>query len=80
MDVMLEKHKFLDIYDSRLQDMIKMFKEEELLSSSIAHSKIRAMTNRYGRKKDELHQKMLSKEEQSTKTKCLERICLVIFK
>ena len=80
MDVMLEKHKFLNIYDSRLQDMIKMFKEEEFLSSSIAQSKIRAMTNRYGRKNDELHKKRLSKEEPSNKTKCLERICLVIFK
>ena len=75
---MLEKHKFLTESDSRLQDMIKMFKEEELLSSSTASSKVRAMANRYGRKNNEGNKKNSSKELQSSKSKCLERICLVI--
>ena len=75
---MLEKHKFLTESDSRLQDMIKMFKEEELLSSSTASSKVRAMANRYGRKNNEGNKKNSSKELPSSKSKCLEQICLVI--
>ena len=74
---MLEKHKFLNVMDARLQDMIKMFKEEELLSPDTSSSRIRAMANRYGKKNNGGHVKPLFKEVQSNKSKCLERICLV---
>ena len=74
---MLQKHRFLHESDSRLQDMIKMFKEEELLSSSTPSTTIRAMANKYGRKRNEGHKKILSKDVQSNRTKCMERVCLV---
>jgi len=73
---MLEKHKFLSESDPRLQDMIKMFKEEELLSSVI--SPFCSVENKSTGKRKDLKKRTSSMEMQQTKKKCLEKLCLVI--
>ena len=72
----MERHKFVDESESRLQDMIKMFKEEELLSSTsslVHHSE----TKKYYRKKRKQEKRNLMTKTHPTKSRCLERICLV---
>ena len=57
--------------------MVKMFKEEEFLSH--ANLSIRSIVSKYGEKKNDVRNKRSSgMEAQPAKTKCLERICLVI--
>ena len=72
----MERHKFVDESESRLQDMIKMFKEEELLSptTSLAHH---SDTKKYYRKKRKQEKRNLMTKTHPTKSRCLERICLV---
>ena len=72
----MERHKFVDESESPLQDMIKMFKEEELLSStsSLAHH---SDTKKYCRKKRKHEKHNSMTKTHPTKSKCLERICLV---
>ena len=72
----MERHKFVDESESRLQDMIKMFKEEELLSSTsslVHHSE----TKKYYRKKRKQEKRNSMTKTHPTKSRCLERICLV---
>ena len=74
---MLEKHKFLNETDPRLQDMIKMFKEEELLFSLVSPS-CQVENNSTGKRK-ESKKRTSSMEMLQTKKKCLENLCLVIY-
>ena len=75
-DILMERHKFVDESESRLQDMIKMFKEEELLSptTSLAHH---SDTKKYYRKKRKQEKRNSMTKTHPTKSRCLERICLV---
>ena len=72
----MERHKFVDESEPRLQDMIKMFKEEELLpsTSSLAHH---SETKKYYRKKRKQEKRDSMTKTHPTKSKCLEKICLV---
>ena len=76
IDILLERHKFADESEPRLQDMIKMFKEEELLSStnSLGHH---TDTKKNYRKKRKQEKRNSMTKTYPTKSKCLERMCLV---
>ena len=69
----MEKHRFLDETEPKLQDMVRMFKEEELLSPE--DSSNYSMIQKYCRMKSA--RKSSSSEAQTRKTKCLEITCLV---
>ena len=72
----MERHKFVDESEPRLQDMIKMFKEEELLSSTNSLDHL-SDTKKHYRKKRKQEKRNLMTKSHPTKSKCLEKVCLV---
>ena len=72
----MERHKFVDESESRLQDMIKMFKEEELLSSTSSLTQHSDARKCYRKKRKQEKRNSMTKTH-PTKSTCLERICLV---
>ena len=72
---MMEKHKFLEESDPRLQDMIKMFKDEEFLSPPDSSRR----SNKYSWKKSNAEKRTSKKPVRPAKAKCIERLCLVML-